>query len=166
MRRSSRVSGTLLPFRASRAFPIERRVEKSMRIYIDVVKKGQILASINTDMLELQRKEAQADLNIAQVNCNLAALDYQNNASLASKGLVPEYDLKSSKAALEVKRRAWPPRNRRLKSSKPSSPSTLKSNRRSMASSSKGMSMWGKASSKAPARMPRRFLPWPGTFRK
>jgi len=98
-------SGTLAPVSSvSVLSQMSGRVEKVYANYNDVVKKGQVLASINTDMLELQRKEAQADLNIAQANYNLAALDYQNNASLASKGLVPEYDLKSSKTALEVKK--------------------------------------------------------------
>lgn len=98
-------SGTLAPVSSvSVLSQMSGRVEKVYANYNDVVKKGQVLASINTDMLELQRKEAQADLTIAQANYSLAALDYQNNAALASKGLVPEYDLKSSKTTLEVKK--------------------------------------------------------------
>ena len=80
------------------------RVEKIYADYNDHVKKGQLLVTLNTDMLELEKKEALADLNIAQLNYDLAALDYQNNATLAAKGLVSEYDLKSSKSAMDVKK--------------------------------------------------------------
>lgn len=80
------------------------RVEKVYADYNDHVKKGQLLVTLNTDMLELEKKEALADLNIAQVNYDLAALDYQNNATLAAKGLVSEYDLKSSKSTMDVKK--------------------------------------------------------------
>ena len=98
-------SGTLAPVSSvSVLSQMSGRVEKVYANYNDVVKKGQTLASINTDMLELQRKEAQADLSIAQANYNLAALDYQNSEALASKGLIPDYDLTSSKTALDVKK--------------------------------------------------------------
>jgi len=80
------------------------RVEKVYADYNDHVKKGQLLVTLNTDMLELEKKEALANLNIAQVNYDLAALDYQNNATLAAKGLVSEYDLKSSKSTMDVRR--------------------------------------------------------------
>jgi HlyD family secretion protein len=80
------------------------RVEKVYADFNDHVKKGQLLVTLNTDMLELEKKEALANLNIAQVNYDLAALDHQNNATLAAKGLVSEYDLKSSKSAMDVKK--------------------------------------------------------------
>lgn len=80
------------------------RVEKVYADYNDHVKKGQVLVTLNTDMLELEKKEALADLNIAQANYDLAALDYQNNATLAAKGLVSAYDLTSSKSAMDVKK--------------------------------------------------------------
>ena len=80
------------------------RVESVYADYNDHVKKGQLLVTLNTDMLELEKKEALADLNIAQVNYDLAALDYQNNATLAAKGLVSEYDLKSSKSTMDVRK--------------------------------------------------------------
>lgn len=98
-------SGTLAPVSSvSVLSQMNGRVEKVYANYNDRVKKGQVLVSLNTDMLELQREEAKADLSIAQANYNLAELDYQNDTSLASKGLVSQYDLKSSKTTLEVKK--------------------------------------------------------------
>ncbi len=98
-------SGTLAPVSSvSVLSQMSGRVEKVFADYNDTVKKGQVLVTLNTDMLELEQKEAQADLNIAQANYNLAALDYQNNSTLAAKGLVSEYDLKSSKTTLDVKK--------------------------------------------------------------
>ncbi|HWR11232.1 MAG TPA: efflux RND transporter periplasmic adaptor subunit [Rectinemataceae bacterium] len=98
-------SGTLAPVSSvSVLSQMSGRVEKVFADYNDTVKKGQILVTLNTDMLELEQKEALADLNIAQANYNLAALDYQNNSTLAAKGLVSEYDLKASRTTLDVKK--------------------------------------------------------------
>ena len=98
-------SGSLAPVSTvSVLSQMSGRVEKVYVDYNDKVTKGQILVQINTDMLKLQEKEAQADLSIAQANCNLAALDYENCLTLASKGLVSEFDAKTSKTTYEVKK--------------------------------------------------------------
>ena len=98
-------SGSLAPVSTvSVLSQMSGRVEKVYVDYNDKVTKGQILLQINTDMLKLQEKEAQADLSIAQANCNLAALDYENCLKLASKGLVSEFDAKTSKTTYEVKK--------------------------------------------------------------
>ena len=98
-------SGSLAPVSTvSVLSQMSGRVEKVYADYNDTVSKGQVLVQLNTDMLKLQEKEAQADLNIAQANCNLAALDYENCLKLASKGLVSEFDLKTSKTTYDVKK--------------------------------------------------------------
>ncbi len=78
------------------------RVEKVNADYNDQVKKGQVLVELNTDMLKLQEKEAQAALSKALANYNLQILDVQNKSTLATKGLLSNYDLQSSKTNLEV----------------------------------------------------------------
>ena len=78
------------------------RVEAVHADFNDHVKKGQVLITLNTDMLRLQRLDAQASVNKAQATYDLQALDYQNKVKLAQKGLVSDYDLQSSKSSLAV----------------------------------------------------------------
>ncbi len=78
------------------------RVEKVNADYNDHVKKGQVLVALNTDMLRLEEKESQAAVRKAQANYDLQLLDVQNKTQLAAKGLIADYDFKSSKTTLEV----------------------------------------------------------------
>lgn len=78
------------------------RVEKVYADYNQRVKKGQLLVKLNTDMLKLQAEEEQAAVKKAQANYDLQLLNYQNQQKLAEKGLVSDYDLKSSKTTLDV----------------------------------------------------------------
>jgi HlyD family secretion protein len=78
------------------------RVEKVFADYNDHVKKGMVLASLNTDMLKLQEQESRSAVKKAQAQYDLQLVDFQNKAKLAEKGLVSDYELKSSKASLEV----------------------------------------------------------------
>ncbi len=78
------------------------RVEKVYADYNDHVKKGMVLASLNTDMLKLQEQESQASVRKAQAQYDLQLVDAENKIRLSEKGLLSDYDLKSSKASLEV----------------------------------------------------------------
>lgn len=78
------------------------RVEKVHVDYNDHVKKGQVLVELNTDMLKLEKEESEAAVRKAQANYNLQLLDVQNKTQLASKGLLSDYDLKTSTTTLEV----------------------------------------------------------------
>jgi HlyD family secretion protein len=69
--------------------------------YNDRVKKGEVLATINTELLKLGEKQAQAAVDKAQANYDLQVLAVQNAQALASKGLLSDYDLKTSAATLE-----------------------------------------------------------------
>jgi len=77
------------------------RVEKVNVDYNDRVKKGQVLATINTDLLKLQAKSAQASVDKAEANYDLQYLAVQNAKALSAKGLLSDYDLKSSQATLD-----------------------------------------------------------------
>lgn len=77
-------------------------VEKVNADYNDHIKKGQILAVLNTDMLKLQKKQQEAAVNKAKANYDLQHLNYQNQLKLAEKDLVSDYDLKSAKTSLDV----------------------------------------------------------------
>ena len=78
------------------------RVEKVLVDYNDRVKKGQVLAILNTELLKLQAKAAQAGVDKAQANYDLQALAVQNSQTLAAKGLLSDYDLKTSQSNLHV----------------------------------------------------------------
>jgi HlyD family secretion protein len=72
--------------------------------YNSKVKAGQVLATINTDLLKLQAKAAQASVDKAQANYDLQALALQNAKALFDKGLLSEYDYKSSQSSLNVEK--------------------------------------------------------------
>jgi HlyD family secretion protein len=78
------------------------RVEKVYADYNDRVRKGQVLVQLSTDMLKLQELESQSAVRKAQANHDLQLLDYQNKTNLYQKGLIAEYDLKSSTTSLDV----------------------------------------------------------------
>jgi HlyD family secretion protein len=96
-------SGTLAPVSSvSVLAQMSGRVEKVHADYNDLVRKGAVLATLNTDMLLLEEQEARSAVTKARAQYNLQALDAQNKQKLSEKGLVSDYDLASSKASLEV----------------------------------------------------------------
>ncbi|MFP3091241.1 efflux RND transporter periplasmic adaptor subunit [Treponema sp. TIM-1] len=70
--------------------------------YNDPVRKGDILAELNTDMLRLQREQQMASVIKARANHELQLLNYQNQEKLAEKNLISEYELKTTRTALNV----------------------------------------------------------------
>jgi HlyD family secretion protein len=80
------------------------RIETLNVDYNDRVKKGQVLATINTDMLKLNEMQAQAAVDKAQANYNLQTLAARNAQTLAAKGLLSDYDLKTSQATRDSAR--------------------------------------------------------------
>lgn len=78
------------------------RIENVNVDYNDRVKKGQILATINTDLLKLQAKEAQAAVDKAQATSDLQVLAVQNSKALFDKELLSDYDYKSAVATLNA----------------------------------------------------------------
>jgi HlyD family secretion protein len=72
------------------------RIETLNVDYNDRVKKGQVLATINTDILKLNQMQAQAAVDKAKANYTLQVLAVQNAQTLADKGLLSDYDLKTA----------------------------------------------------------------------
>jgi len=72
------------------------RIETLNVDYNDRVKKGQVLATINTDLLKLNQQQAQAAVDKAQANYSLQLLAVQNAQTLADKGLLSDFDLKTA----------------------------------------------------------------------
>ncbi|MDR3130021.1 MAG: efflux RND transporter periplasmic adaptor subunit [Treponema sp.] len=78
------------------------KVEKIYVDYNDVIRKGDILAELNTDMLRLQREQQAASVVKARANYELQRLNYQNQEKLAEKNLISEYELKTGKTTLDI----------------------------------------------------------------
>jgi HlyD family secretion protein len=78
------------------------RIEKVYVDYNTRVKKGQILATINTELLKLQEKAAQASVDKYQATYDLQKLTVQNDKTLYSKGFLSEFDYKSALATLNI----------------------------------------------------------------
>jgi len=95
-------SGTINPVAAVKVLPrMSGKVEKVYVDYNDTVKKGQILAELNTDMLRLQRDQQAAAVQKARANYDLQLLNYRSQDALAKKKLISEYELKTSKTSLD-----------------------------------------------------------------
>ncbi len=70
--------------------------------YNDTITKGQILAELNTDMLQLQREQQEASVRKARATLELQQMNYNNQLVLAEKDLISEYELKTSKTNLDA----------------------------------------------------------------
>lgn len=80
------------------------RLESVKVDYNDEVRVGQILATVNTDLLALQARAARANVDKARASYELQALAAQNARALFDKQLLSDYDLRSALSALDVKK--------------------------------------------------------------
>ncbi|MDR2630042.1 MAG: efflux RND transporter periplasmic adaptor subunit [Spirochaetaceae bacterium] len=96
-------SGTLKPVATVSVLArMSGKVETIHVDYNDRIRKGDILAELNTDMLRLQREQQLASVIKARANHELQLLNYQNQEKLAEKNLISEYELKTTRTALAV----------------------------------------------------------------
>ncbi|MDR2393661.1 MAG: efflux RND transporter periplasmic adaptor subunit [Treponema sp.] len=96
-------SGSLKPVATVEVVP--RMSGKVERVYVDyneVIRKGQVLAELNTDMLKLQREQQRASVIKARANYDLQVLTYENLQKLAEKDLIGAYELKTAKTTLDI----------------------------------------------------------------
>jgi HlyD family secretion protein len=77
------------------------KVEKVYVDYNDNVRKGDILAELNTDMLRLQRDQQSASVQKARANYELQLLNYRSQQALAERNLISDYELRTSKTTLD-----------------------------------------------------------------
>ena len=95
-------SGTINPVATVKVLPMmSGKVEKIYVDYNDPIKKGDILAELNTDMLRLKRDQQYAAVRKARANHELQQINYRNQQALAEKNLISEYELKTSKTTLD-----------------------------------------------------------------
>jgi HlyD family secretion protein len=94
-------SGTINPVAAVKVLPrMSGKVEAVYVDYNDAVRKGDILAELNTDMLRLQRDQQAAAVQKARANYELQLINYRNQEVLAEKNFISEYELRTSRTSL------------------------------------------------------------------
>jgi HlyD family secretion protein len=95
-------SGTINPIATVKVLPrMSGKVEKVLADFNDTVRKGDVLAELNTDMLRLQREQQNASVIKARANYELQRINYRNQQALAEKNLISEYELRTSKTTLD-----------------------------------------------------------------
>ena len=98
-------TGTLNPVAIVKVLPrMSGKVEKIYTDFNAPVKKGDILAELNTDSLLLKRDQQLSQVIKARANYELQTINYDNQEKLAKKNLIAEYDLKNSKTSLEIQK--------------------------------------------------------------
>jgi HlyD family secretion protein len=95
-------SGTINPVATVRVLPrMSGKVEKVHVDYNDPVRRGDILAELNTDMLRLQRDQQMAAVQKARANYELQLLNYRSQEALAQRNLISDLELRTSKTTLD-----------------------------------------------------------------
>jgi HlyD family secretion protein len=96
-------TGTLNPVATVKVLPqMSGKVEKIFTDYNRPVKKGEVLAELNTDVLRLQREQQMAQVIKARANYELQRINFQNQEKLAEKNLISDYELKNGRTTLDI----------------------------------------------------------------
>jgi HlyD family secretion protein len=96
-------SGSLNPVATVKVLPrMSGKVEKIHVDYNDQVRRDDVIAELNTDMLRLQREQQLAQVIKSRANYELQLINYRNQEALAAKNLISEYELKTSKTNLDI----------------------------------------------------------------
>jgi len=98
-------SGTINPVATVKVLPrMSGKVEAVYVDYNDTVKRGEVLAQLNTDVLRLQRDQQQASVQKARANYELQLINYRNQEALSQRGLISEFELRTSRTTLDNQR--------------------------------------------------------------
>ncbi|MDR2176540.1 MAG: efflux RND transporter periplasmic adaptor subunit [Treponema sp.] len=96
-------TGSLKPIATVNVFSqISGKVEQVLADYNAEVKKGDVLAVLNTDTRRLQRNQLEAQVKKARSAYELREIDYQNQEKLAERNLISQYELRQSRNQLEA----------------------------------------------------------------
>jgi len=100
--RSVSSSGTIHPVSSVRVLSqMSGKIEKVYVDYNDTVRRGDVLAELNTDVLRLRRDQQYATVQIARSNYRLQLISYNNQLALAERNLISEFELLTSLTNLE-----------------------------------------------------------------
>ncbi len=75
---------------------VSGKIEKIYKDFNDRVRKGDLLARLDTEILQTNLESAKAEVSKAKISENKARLDYQNYQDLVAKGYAPAYDLQQA----------------------------------------------------------------------
>jgi HlyD family secretion protein len=81
---------------------ISGKVERLLADYNDEIKKGDILAILNTETRRLQRDQLLAQVKKARSAYELQEISYQNQEKLAERDLISQYELRQNRNQLEA----------------------------------------------------------------
>jgi HlyD family secretion protein len=96
-------SGSLNPVSTVKVLPrMSGKVEKINVDFNDQIRRGDVIAELNTDMLRLQREQQLAQVVKSRANYELQLINYRNQEALAAKNLISEYELKTGKTNLDI----------------------------------------------------------------
>ena len=95
-------SGTINPVAAVRVLPrMSGKVEAVYVNYNDTVRRGDILAELNTDMLRLERDRQMATVQRARANYELQSINHRNQLALSERNLISDFELLQSRTNLD-----------------------------------------------------------------
>lgn len=75
---------------------VSGKIEKIYKDFNDTVKKGELLAKLDTELLRTSLESSKADLAKAQTSAEEAGLDMDNLKELVKRNMAPEYDLRKA----------------------------------------------------------------------
>lgn len=75
---------------------VSGKIEKIYKDFNDRVRNGDLLARLDTEILQTNLESAKAEVSKAKISENKARLDYQNYQDLVAKGYAPAYDLQQA----------------------------------------------------------------------
>ena len=102
LERTVSASGTIHPVATVRVLPrMSGKVEQVFVDFNDEVRRGDILAELNTDMLRLRRDQQNAAVMKARANHELQLITFRNQETLAQRNLISEFELRTSRVTLD-----------------------------------------------------------------
>jgi len=95
-------SGTINPVAAVKVLPrMSGKVEAVFVNYNDTVRRGDILAELNTDVLRLERDRQLASVQKARANYELQSINFRNQLALSERNLISDFELLQSRTNLD-----------------------------------------------------------------
>jgi HlyD family secretion protein len=81
---------------------VSGKIEKLYKDFNDIVRKGDLLAKLDTEILATSLEAARGDLAKAQTSLEEAELDFNLQSELFERDMSPEYDLKKARFRVQT----------------------------------------------------------------
>ena len=81
---------------------VSGKIEKLYKDFNDTVVKGELLAKLDTETLEMALEEAKIELNKSRLTVERNLEDFENNQDLYDQNMISEYDFKQSKYSYDL----------------------------------------------------------------